>query len=34
MRVKALLPEAYALHQENCNFVQDVFGRFVSAVGM
>jgi cobalamin biosynthesis protein CbiD len=30
-KVKLLLPEAYALHQENCSAVQDIFGRFASA---
>jgi hypothetical protein len=30
-KVKLLLPEAYALHQENCNVVQDIFGRFAAA---
>jgi hypothetical protein len=30
-KVKLLLPEAYTLHQENCNAVQDIFGRFASA---
>jgi hypothetical protein len=30
-KVKLLLPEAYALHQENCNAVQDIFGRFASS---
>jgi cobalamin biosynthesis protein CbiD len=30
-KVKLLLPEAYALHQENCSAVQDIFGRFAAA---
>eukprot|EP00882_Tetradesmus_deserticola_P005145 GHRQ01005419.1.p1 GENE.GHRQ01005419.1~~GHRQ01005419.1.p1 ORF type:complete len:344 (+),score=114.63 GHRQ01005419.1:338-1369(+) len=32
-KVKRLLPEAYALHQENCSAVQDIFGRFAPAAG-
>ncbi|WIA21329.1 hypothetical protein OEZ85_000556 [Tetradesmus obliquus] len=32
-KVKLLLPEAYALHQENCNAVQDIMGRFAAAAG-
>eukprot|EP00878_Enallax_costatus_P019140 GHUV01020182.1.p1 GENE.GHUV01020182.1~~GHUV01020182.1.p1 ORF type:complete len:102 (+),score=16.00 GHUV01020182.1:727-1032(+) len=30
VRVRELLPEAYALHQENCSRVQDLLGRFAA----
>lgn len=32
VRVRQLLPEAYALHQENCSMMQGILGRFASLV--